>query len=192
MTRPKKTIHKLYSMSKYNKHVYVASSRQNAREAFSKAVIRCIVGEVEKGVSRKELCKQYGMSSVTLNEWMTRYGSARYQQNKKKSFSKAERNVAARAVLEGRISVEQAALSKGIRKSTVKQWVKQKQQDDAELSVLNPQAMPLKSTVPDKALASELSVAILKIEALETMIDIAEQQFKIPIRKKSGAKQLSR
>jgi transposase-like protein len=132
------------------------------------------------------------MSSVTLNEWMTRYGSARYQQNKKKSFSKAERNVAARAVLEGRISVDQAALSKGIRTSTVKQWVKQKQQDDAELSVLNPQAMPLKSTVPDKALASELSVAILKIEALETMIDIAEQQFKIPIRKKSGAKQLSR
>lgn len=179
-------------MSKYNKHVYVPSSRQNAREAFSKAVIRCIVEEVEKGISRKELCKQYGMSSVTLGEWMTRYGSAKYLQNKKKSFSKAERNVTARAVLEGRISVEQAALSKGIRKSTIKQWVKQKQEDDAELPVLNPQVMPLKSTASDKALATELSVAILKIKALETMIDIAEEHFKIPIRKKSGAKQLGR
>ncbi len=179
-------------MSKYNKHVYVPSSRQNAREAFSKAVIHCIVEEVEKGVSRKELCKQYGMGSGTLNEWMTRYGSAKYLRNKKKSFSKAERNVTSRAVLEGRISVEQAALSKGIRKSTIKQWVKQKQEEDAELSVLNPQVMPLKNTVSDKALATELSQAILKIKALETMIDIAEQQFKIPIRKKSGAKQLSR
>lgn len=179
-------------MSKYNKHVYVASSRQNAREAFSKAVIHRIVEEVEKGVSRKELCKQYGMGLGTLNEWMTRYGSARYQQNKKKSFSQAEKNTTVRAVVEGRISIEQAALSKGIRKSTIKQWVKQKQQDDAELSVLNPQIMPLKSTVSDKALGSELSVAILKIKALETMIDIAEQQFKIPIRKKSGAKQLGR
>jgi transposase-like protein len=179
-------------MSKYNKHVYVPSSRQNSKEAFSKAVIVCIVEEVEKGASRKELCKQYGMSSGTLGEWMTRYGSAKYLQNKKKSFSKAERNVTARAVLEGRISVEQAALSKGIRKSTIKQWVKQKQQDDAELSVLNPQVMPLKSTASDKALAAELSVAMLKIKALETMIDIAEEHFKIPIRKKSGAKQLGR
>jgi transposase len=176
-------------MNKYNKHVYVASSRQNAREAFSKAAIRDIVQQVENGVLRKDLCKRYGMSSGTLGEWMTRYGSAKYQQSKKKFFSEAERNLTARAVLEGRMSIEQAALSKGIRRSTIKQWVKQKQGEDAELSVLNPQVMPLKSTVSDKALATELSMANLKINALETMIDIAEQQFKIPIRKKSGAKQ---
>ncbi len=38
----------------------------------------------------------------------------------------------------------------------------------------------------------DLADAKLKITALETMIDIAEEQFKISIRKKSGAKQLQK
>jgi hypothetical protein len=38
----------------------------------------------------------------------------------------------------------------------------------------------------------QLNEANLKIKALETMIDIAEQQFKISIRKKFGAKQLKK
>ena len=38
----------------------------------------------------------------------------------------------------------------------------------------------------------ELAEAKLKIAALETMIDIAEEQFKISIRKKPGAKQLQK
>ena len=42
-----------------------------------------------------------------------------------------------------------------------------------------------KSIELEKALAE----AKLKIAALEIMIDLAEQQFKIKIRKKSGAKQ---
>lgn len=176
-------------MSKYKRNVYVPSSRENAREAFSKALIRSIVEEVENGVSRKELCSRHGMSSATLGEWMTRYGSARYHQNKKKSFSQTERNVTARAVLEGRISAKQAALAKGVRTTTIQRWMQQKQAQEADLSFLNPEVMPLKDTVTDKALANELLEATLKIKALETMIDIAEQQFKIPIRKKSGAKQ---
>jgi len=38
----------------------------------------------------------------------------------------------------------------------------------------------------------ELMSAKLKIAALETMIDLAEEQFKINIRKKYGAKQLQK
>jgi len=171
------------------KKVYVPSSRKKGNEAFSKAVISRIVQDVEKGVLRKELCRRYGMSSGTLDGWMTRFGSSSYRQSKKKSFKKYERNVTARAVLEGRISVEQAALSKDVRKTTIQRWIKDKQQQEAELSVINAEDMPLKSTVADKALANELSLALLKIKALETMIDIAEQEFKIAIRKKPGAKQ---
>jgi TolA-binding protein len=40
-----------------------------------------------------------------------------------------------------------------------------------------------------KALQQQLQEAQLKIAALETMIEIAEKQFKIEIRKKPGAKQ---
>ena len=40
-----------------------------------------------------------------------------------------------------------------------------------------------------KALRKELEFANMKIKALDTMIDIAEDQLKVDIRKKSGAKQ---
>ena len=112
-------------MSKYNKRIYVPSSRKKANEAFSKAFINRIVQAVEGGLSRKELCHMHGMSSTTLAEWMSRYGSIRYHQNKKKSFSETERNVTARAVLEGRVSIKEAALSKGVRRTTIQQWIRQ-------------------------------------------------------------------
>lgn len=41
----------------------------------------------------------------------------------------------------------------------------------------------------EKELEKALKEAQMKIICLETMIDIAEQELKIPIRKKSGAKQ---
>ncbi len=40
-----------------------------------------------------------------------------------------------------------------------------------------------------KELQKRLALSELKVEALETMIDIAEEQLKLDIRKKSGAKQ---
>lgn len=40
-----------------------------------------------------------------------------------------------------------------------------------------------------KALQKQLALSELKVEALETMIDLAEEELKIPIRKKSGSKQ---
>ena len=39
------------------------------------------------------------------------------------------------------------------------------------------------------ALKKALEQAELKIKALNTLIDVAEEQFKIPIRKKPGARQ---
>lgn len=43
-----------------------------------------------------------------------------------------------------------------------------------------------------KELQRQLALSELKVEALETMIDIAEEQLKLDIRKKSGAKQSKR
>ncbi len=43
-----------------------------------------------------------------------------------------------------------------------------------------------------KELQRRLSLSELKVEALETMIDIAEEQLHVDIRKKSGAKQSKR
>ena len=45
------------------------------------------------------------------------------------------------------------------------------------------------STAKAEALQKALEEAELKIKALNTLIDVAEEQLKIDIRKKSGARQ---
>jgi len=45
------------------------------------------------------------------------------------------------------------------------------------------------STEETKALQKQVEMLKLKVEGLETMIDIAEEQLKIDIRKKPGTKQ---
>jgi len=94
----------------------------------------------------------------------------------------------------GVLAEEHDLKNKGVVKEFVK-WYRRKD----ELYAQNEDAMPLKKTPPDaaelthqeqlKQLKRQLELSELKVEALETMIDIAEEQLQINIRKKSGAKQ---
>jgi transposase len=68
--------------------------------------------------------------------------------------------------------------------------------ENVELAVYDPFEMKDKpegqSDLPDpekEALKKALEDAQLKISALNTLIDVAEDQFKIKIRKKAGARQ---
>lgn len=95
----------------------------------------------------------------------------------------------------GVLAEEHGLKDKGVVQEFVK-WYRRKY----ELGVENEAAMPTKKgdePVGDeqslkqqiKELQKRLSLSELKVEALETMIDIAEEQLHIDIRKKSGAKQ---
>jgi hypothetical protein len=53
---------------------------------------------------------------------------------------------------------------------------------------IKPLDNPSEAEKPDTALQEELRLAKAKIFTLETMIDLAEEQFNIEIRKKSGTK----
>jgi hypothetical protein len=50
-------------------------------------------------------------------------------------------------------------------------------------------AVQVAETDTERKLREELEAARRKIRALETMIEVAERELKIPIRKKPGAKQ---
>lgn len=76
----------------------------------------------------------------------------------------------------------------------IRKWVTSFKEENVEISVSNPMDMANKKTDQSesaeiKALRKELEFANMKIKALDTMIDIAEDQLKVDIRKKSGAKQ---
>lgn len=103
----------------------------------------------------------------------------------------------AKEYLAGKASAGYLAEEHGLKnKGVVVEFVKWYRRKD-ELYAQNQAAMPSKKATPQEHSAQEeiqqlkrqLELSKLKVEALETMIDIAEKEFQIEIRKKSGAKQ---
>ena len=99
-------------------------------------------------------------------------------------------------LLTGRVTVNELRVKYQIPgNGTVYRWLRQYQQDQTELLSSFPMAQPLEQldngNLSNKELQRELELSKAKVATLETMIDIAEEQFNIEIRKKSGTKQSS-
>jgi transposase-like protein len=124
------------------------------------------------------------------NGWSD-YGSEIYHATKRVSFSSQQKRSITRAIQEGRMTKDEAHLIHEVGKKTLNTWLREAMQEDKELVCFNHDDMAVKQiNYSGTELQNELAEARLKIKALEIMIDIAEEQFKIAIRKKSGAKQL--
>jgi transposase len=168
--------------------------REKKSQTFDKRLVKSIVKAVEEGLPRKQAVALHGMSVGALNEWMKRYGSAAYQAGKRKVYIPSEKRSVLRAVESG-MSIREAQISFGIKGTrTVGNWVREAKRKNADLSLGNSTAAMAKGSKSKqsdevKALQQALAEAELKIKALDTMIDIAEEQLKIDIRKKSGARQ---
>lgn len=72
--------------------------------------------------------------------------------------------------------------------SLISKWVRKYSSDYREMSNIPPKHAAEPGT-REKELQLALEEARMKIICLETMIDIAEKEFKLSIRKKSGTKQ---
>jgi transposase-like protein len=101
----------------------------------------------------------------------------------------------------GDLSYRQLAESHNIGSSTIHRWVtgfqgrSYKIARDYKILTLPAMKQPkIKEVLPDEvaALKKELAQERLRSKLLTAMIDIAEDQFKIPIRKKSGTKPLKK
>ena len=171
--------------------------RTNPRQRCSKPLIEAVVRSVELGERREVVCEHYGISMPSLVSWMRLYGSEDYQRNKMRPFTSQQKSSILRRIEQGSMTIQQAMSVYNIKgRNTIKKWQQQYRQEDTALIATNPSIMEQLPTSPEgssdpKSLELEkaLAEAKLKIAALETMIDLAEQQFKIKIRKKSGAKQ---
>ncbi|HEY0670326.1 MAG TPA: transposase [Sphingobacteriaceae bacterium] len=168
--------------------------RANKQEVFDPRLIKEIVRSIEEGLPRKAAIAQYGMSQSALNNWMKTYGSSDYHSSKRRTFSPSEKRSVLRALASG-MTTREVQISFGIKNpGIIRAWYRAAQQENAELSLSNFNSSMAKqsTTAPTdelKALQEALAQAELKIKALDTMIDIAEEQLKINIRKKSGARQ---
>ena len=110
-------------------------------------------------------------------------------------YSDAFKKEVVKEVILGQISREGAKRKYGIGGSmTLPRWISKyewmipKPKEDEEVGEKSKAALAVEIELLKRQLAYEQ----LKSEAYETMIKIAEQEFKIPIRKKSGAKQFKK
>jgi len=182
-----------------NKKQSIPTGRNGAVGHYDKAFIEAVVNAVNEGLSPKVACTRYGIAKNTLSGWMKYYGSVAYRQRRKLPVPAAIKRKILRAVEQGSMTVQEATIAYQLKShTTIYRWKKELKQENAELAASNPALMDKK--VPDnkpagstaaevKALQQALQDAELKIAALNMLIDVAEEQLKINIRKKPGAKQ---
>ena len=165
---------------------------------YARWFIKEIIGQLEQGVIRQDILLRYAIRPGTLDEWVRNHASAEYR-NKRKKPTVQLRNSVVRAIIAGRMTIEAAQAACNIRRSkTIRIWISDYQQrENVDLAVTNLSELGRKKTTSKatagqqqiKVLQEQLDNEKLKVAALNTLIDVAEEQLKINIRKKPGARQ---
>ncbi|MDR6781530.1 transposase [Pedobacter africanus] len=157
-------------------------------ESFKKS----IVAEIEReGHAIKMVCERHNLSVNTVHRWIDNYASSNYFESKRKRRSPAEKNKIIREIISGRSTIGEAQLKYQIDcRDTITLWLREYKKAQRELSAIPVETKAVTDQQPGGAeILKELEMARVKIRALEIMIDIAGDQFKVDIRKKFGAKQ---
>jgi transposase len=101
-----------------------------------------------------------------------------------------------RDIIKNDLSIREAARHYNVRSTTVVHGWYKKYSADIEQMMTTPMEVPQDNPTPAtqkdatiKELQKALEMANLKITSLEIMIDIAEEELNVEIRKKSGTKQ---
>lgn len=172
-------------MSKSKKIKY-----ERAHLHFSKEQKIRIVQEIESGqLTRKEAMEKYNIvGHGTLNSWLLQY-SINPEGVIRKQYKKADQRLAAYKIVTGESTVDEIARSMEIATSTVSGWVRKYKNDVQKKTPSTVKEKSLEhSTEVDKSKQKEIEELKLKVAGLEMMIDIAEKELKIDIRKKPGTK----
>jgi transposase len=107
-------------------------------------------------------------------------------------ISDKHKEVVVKEYLRGNISYINLAKKHGVSSAVIFRWVRQKLNSDLSKPSKKESVKPEKQEqLPTdiKQLQEQLRLARLENELLNTIIDIAEEQLDIDIRKKSGTKQ---
>jgi transposase len=170
--------------------------RFHDRGHFEKDLRAEIIKSIEAGTPRSVIVYQYGVSRSTVCDWMRNHGSKEYQAKRGGNhLTEVEKRSIVRQVEKGELTRHGASKVHGLSGNTVNKWLKASVRENVELAAYDPFEMKEKpeeksDSDPEKeALKKALEEAQLKIRALNTLIDVAEDQFKIKIRKKAGARQ---
>jgi transposase-like protein len=154
---------------------------------YSVKQIKEFVSEIEKDdLCIAEAAERFNTNARRIRTWLTQY-SKTIEVKEKPRLPEEIKKTIVRDVQAGVTTAKEAAKKYSVREQTINNWLdkysiktpigeKYIQKTDIELQ-------------NDKRSLKELEELKLKILALETMIDVAEKELNIDIRKKSGTKQ---
>lgn len=152
---------------------------------------QAVVEYERREIPLKEILAKYGVCITTLWNWHKQFGSSI---ELKKVYSGSFKLQVVREIVLGNLSYKNAMEKHGIKyASSIKKWC---MKYSTQIREENQESMSKKvHTQTDQEdqiamLQKALNDSNLKVLGLETMIDIAEKELKIEIRKKSGTKQL--
>jgi transposase-like protein len=156
-----------------------------------------LIKEVEAGTPRSVIAYQYGVSRAAISKWMKNHGSESYQLKQRNvQLTEVEKRSIVRQIEQGVLTPHAARRAYFLSGNMLNSWLKASLKENVELAAYDPFKMKDKPSLQPElqdtekdALKKALEEAQLKISALNTLIDVAEDQFKIKIRKKAGARQ---
>jgi transposase len=151
--------------------------------------IEKIVQEVENSdAGVHEVLQKYGISQSTLKRWITTYGQSQSIPRAVKFFSIIQKRQILNEIATGKRTFIEAQKHYKINETTLYYWIKRYSADIVNKTI--PGNMENESsTLSSRDETRQIEDLKLKVAALETMIDMAEKEFNIPIRKKCGSKQ---
>lgn len=167
------------------------------KKQFSFEIKKEAVEQLEKGIySEDYICSLYNIIPKTLRNWQEQVNRGVKNFKRRTKVTDAVKRKAVREIQSGAITVIEAKVKYGVRhKSSIREWIKAFSSDISDI-ITPPMPQSEKDQVEQSAieqrckeLENALSQAHLKIAGLETLIDVAEKELHIEIRKKSGTKQ---
>ena len=138
--------------------------------------------------------KTYSVKPTNKSGKVIKYGSDDYHNSKRKSYSNSFKRQVVAAIKNNQMDYKEAMIAFNVNNiKSIRDWVNLSYVENNDICILESDTMakePKTNHEPTlDEIKSALKLAELKLEALNTLIDIAEDQYKINIRKKYGAKQ---
>ncbi|MFN8394570.1 MAG: hypothetical protein U0176_26880 [Bacteroidia bacterium] len=175
----------------------VATSSRKGISPHPIGIKRQAVAEVESGMYRRsEVCQKYGINKKTLEKWLKKLGSDVSPPPPLEERSETMR-LAANEVLCGVFTVEEALREHGLESADrLRHWVERTRRENQSMRAAASAAscdiaqMKKRKDGDGEAakLREELEAARMRVVALETLIEVAERELGVQIRKKSGTK----
>jgi transposase-like protein len=159
------------------------------RPVFSGPEKEKIVKEIEsKVISVNQAMTTYGVKVRTLKKWVRTYGKEKSIDGPFLRLTVMQQRQIIAEIETGNLTILEALKKYKISESTFYYWRKKYSNDIVSVKATDNMEKNEESNQSNTG-SKHLEELKLKIIALETMIDIAEKEFNIPIRKKCGSKQ---